>query len=193
MFPDVPEPSPELSAASSYVRTTSSNITSTEAGISKKLSKGKSSTFDPKKPKKVTIYAAKKYPSWQEKYIDLVREAFDAINISVNDKELKPKVAQYGEMKKAMPFVQNLKQRLVQSREDPETVFERKLPFDEFAVLREMSAGLKRTTGCQEIDIVAVDEGGKSGEVVGTGEKVGDLQAENAIPGQPTFRFVNIA
>ncbi|KAL2009759.1 hypothetical protein VTN00DRAFT_5566 [Thermoascus crustaceus] len=192
-WPEVPEPSPSLSAASAYVRTTASSITSSEAAFAKKLSKGKASSFDPRKPKKLTIYAAKKYPAWQEKYIDLVREAFDAINISINDKELNAKVGKMGEMKKAMPFVQTLKKRLIQGREAPETVFERKLPFDEFAVLNEMVGGLKKTTGCKEIEVVAVDEGGKSGEVVGTGERREGIQAENAVPGQPSFHFANIA
>lgn len=192
-FPEAPEPSPELTAATNYVRSTSSNITSSEATLAKKLSKGKGSSFDPRKPKKITIFAAKKYPDWQEKYIDLVREAFDAVSISINDKELNAKVGKLGEMKKAMPFVQTLKKRLVTSREQPDAVFERKLPFDEFAVLTEMIGNLQRITGAKEIEIVAVDEGGKSGEVVGTGEKREGISAENAVPGQPTFQFVNIA
>ena len=85
-----------MSAATNYVRNTSSNITSSEANLAKKLSKGKTSTFDPRKPKRITIYAAKKFPTWQEKYIDLVREAFDAINISIDDKELNAKVGKLG-------------------------------------------------------------------------------------------------
>jgi leucyl-tRNA synthetase len=95
-------------------------------------------------------------------------------------------------MKKAMPFVQGLKKRLVQSKEAPEIVFDRKLPFDEFAVLKEMTVNLKKTTGANEIEVVAVDEGGKSGEVVGSGEKREGLLAENAVPGQPTFSFANV-
>ncbi|OGM49960.1 leucyl-tRNA synthetase [Aspergillus bombycis] len=191
-FPEVPEQSPELTAISTYVRATSSSITSAESQLAKKASKGKSAGYDPRKPKKLTIYAAKKYPSWQEKYIDLVREAFDGLNLSINDKELNAKVGKMGEMKKAMPFVQTLKRRLIQSREEPETVFSRKLPFDEFAVLKEMLVNLQKTTGCKVIEIIAVEEGGKTGEVVGSGEKREGLTAENAVPGQPTFQFTNI-
>ena len=191
-FPTVPEPSPELSAAQAYVRGTSSAILSAESQFAKRLSKGKNLSFDPRKPKKVTIFAAKKYPSWQEKYIDLVRDAFDSLNISINDKELNAKVGKMGEMKKAMPFVQGLKKRLIQGREAPSTVFERKLPFDEFAVLSQITDGLKRTAGFKEVEVIAVDEGGKTGEVVGTGEKKEGLTAENAVPGQPTFTFSNI-
>ncbi|KAJ5477827.1 hypothetical protein N7530_003336 [Penicillium desertorum] len=191
-FPAVPEPSPELTAAQNYVRGTASNIMGSEANFTKKLSKGKAITFDPRKPKKLTIFVAKKYPNWQEKYIDLVRESFDSLNLSFNDKELNAKVGKLGEMKKAMPFVQNLKRRLVNAGESPPTVFERKLPFDEFAVLSEMVGGLKRTSGFKEIEVIAVDEGGKTGEVVGTGEKREGLSGENAVPGTPTFQFVNV-
>lgn len=191
-FPDVPEPSPELSAAQAYVRGTASNILSSEGQFAKRLSKGKTLTFDPRKPKKLTIYAAKTYPAWQEKYIDLVRDAFDALNISINDKELNAKVGKLGEMKKAMPFIQGLKRRLVQGREAPDVVFDRKLPFDEFAILSEMVGGLKRTAGYKEVEVIALEEGGKTGEVVGTGEKREGLSAENAIPGQPTFQFSNV-
>ena len=188
----MPEPSPELSAAQNYVRSTASNILSSEANFAKKLSKGKSAGFDPRKPKKLTIYAAKKYPAWQEKYIDLVRDAFDALNISINDKELNAQVGKLGEMKKAMPFVQTLKRRLIQTREAPDTVFDRKLPFDELSVLSEMTGGLIRTAGFKEIEVIAVNEGGKTGEVVGSGETREGLSAENAVPGQPTFQFTNV-
>lgn len=148
--------------------------------------------FNPREPKKLTIYAAKKYPAWQEKYIDLVREAFDALNLSINDKELNAKVGKLGEMKKAMPFVQGLKRRLVQGRESPDTVFDRKLPFDELTVLSEMVVVLKRAAGFKEVEIIAVDEGGKSGEVVGTGERREGLSAEAATPGNPSFSFTNV-
>ncbi|KGO38378.1 Aminoacyl-tRNA synthetase, class 1a, anticodon-binding [Penicillium expansum] len=191
-FPVVPEPSPELTAAQNYVRSTASNIMGSEANFTKKLSKGKAISFDPRKPKQLTIYVAKKYPNWQEKYIDLVRESFDSLNLSFNDKELSAKVGKLGEMKKAMPFVQSLKRRLVNGGESPATVFDRKLPFDEFAVLSEMVGGLKRTSGFKEIELIAVDEGGKTGEVIGTGEKREGLSGENAVPGTPTFQFVNI-
>ncbi|PGG98045.1 leucine-tRNA ligase [Blastomyces parvus] len=193
LFPDVPEPSPALSSALVYVRTTASNITSSEAAFARKLSKGKTVSFDPRKPKKLTIFAAKKFPSWQEKYIDLVREAFDAVSLSINDKELNGKVSKFGEMKKAMPFVQGLKKRLITAKEQPEAVFNRELGFDELQVLGDMVAGLIRTTGCNVVEVVAVEEGGKAGNTL-DGERREGLPsiAENAVPGQPTFHFENI-
>ncbi len=39
----------------------------------KKRAKGKDTGFDPKKAKKITVYTTKAFPSWQEKYIDVLR------------------------------------------------------------------------------------------------------------------------
>lgn len=86
-----------------------------------------------------------------------------------------------GEMKKAMPFVQGLKRRL--ANEPPTVVFERKLVFDEVETLKQVLPALKKNTGCQQIDIVVVEEGGKGLSPI----------AENAEPGNPKFEFENIS
>lgn len=121
------------------------------------------------------------YPDWQNKYIDLVREAFDEVTLTVNDKELNAKVQKLGETKKAMPFVQGLKRRL--QAEPPTTVFERKLVFDEVETLKQVLPMLKKNTGCQRIDILTVEDGGKGLSPI----------AENAEPGNPKFEFANIS
>ena len=180
---DVPSPYPALTAAREYVKTTSSNITSAEAQAAKKMAKGKAAAFDPKKSKRLTIYAASSFPAWQEKYIDLMREMFDATTLSIDDKELKGKVSKMGEVKKAMPFVQSLKARLVGQREDPKTVFDRKLAFDEVEMLEYMKRGLMRSTGCKEVVVVKVDDVSKQGL---------SSMAENALPGSPSFLFENV-
>ena len=193
VWPTVPGAKTALSAAREYVRSTSSNITSAEAAQQKKKDKGKNIAFDPKLPKKLSIFAAAKYPAWQEKYIDLVRDAFDGTTL--DDKDLNPKIAKMGEMKKAMPFVQGLKKRLM-GGEDAQTVFDRKLAFDELQTLKEMAAGLKRTTGCHSVDIVAVDEGGKSGRLILEGQAKREPLppvADSAVPGNPSFYFENVA
>jgi len=92
--------------------------------------------------------------------------------------------------------VQGLKKRLL-GGEKPESVFDRKLPFDEFETLRQMAPALRRTTGCKIVEIVAVEEGAKSGKIVkeegGFGEELTlGSKAEAAIPGQPVFDFANI-
>jgi leucyl-tRNA synthetase len=192
LFPIVPAAIASLTAEREYVRTTSSNITSAEAAQQKKKAKGKDIGFDPKKPKKLTIFAADKFPAWQEKYIDLVREVFDEKTMTVQDKELTPKISKMGEMKKAMPFVQALKRRLL-AGEKPQTVFERKLAFDEINTLKEMVSGLKKAAGLKHVDIVQVAEGGKKGTLVGGGEIHSLPQAaDGAVPGVPTFHFENV-
>lgn len=196
LFPSPTGPvSASLTAASHYVQTVASSVTSTEAAQLKRKAKGKAAGgYDPKKPKKLTVYVALSYPAWQEKYIDLVREAFDATTLSINDKELNPAVSKLGEMKKAMPFVQVLKKRLTQ--EAPDAVFNRKLAFDEVYALKQVVPTLKKTTGCKEIEIVVVDEGAKTGKKVEeSGETPVEVQspiAEGAEPGNPKFEFANI-
>lgn len=192
LWPTVPAPIATLTAEREYVRATSSSITSAEAAQQKKKAKGKDIAYDPKKPRKLTIFAADKFPAWQEKYIGMVREVFDEKTMTVNDKELAPKISKMGEMKKAMPFVQGLKRRLL-AGEKPQTVFDRKLAFDEIHTLKEMVPGLKKAAGLTVVDIVHVAEGGKKGTLVGGGEMDGLPQvAEAAVPGVPTFHFENV-
>ncbi|KAF8469119.1 leucyl-tRNA synthetase [Kalaharituber pfeilii] len=191
-----------LSGALDYVRTISSKITSAESAQLKKATKGKVLSYDPKKPKKLSIYVALSFPSWQEKYIGLVREHFDTLTLTVDDAKLKPAIAKMGEMKKAMPFVQALKQRLVIAKEDPQTVFDRKLVFDEVKTLGEVLPVLKRVTGCKAVEIVVLEEGGKKGRKVPDegkgnweeGEIVEGLSnaSEGAVPGNPGFALENV-
>jgi len=199
----VPAPSAALTAAREYVRATSSNITSAEAGQQKKKAKGKDIGYDLKLPKKLTIFAAANFPAWQEKYIDLMREAWNPKEKTIDDKVLNGKIAKLGEMKKAMPFAQGLKKRL-QNGEKEELVFERKLAFDEVSVLGKMVPGLKKAAGLKVVVVVRVDEaggkeGGKKGVVIGDAGEEGEViealpqVAEQAVPGIPTFLFENVA
>lgn len=193
LYPVVPAPIASLTAAREYVRATSSNITSAESAQQKKKAKGKDIGYDLKKPKKLTIFAAAKFPAWQEKFIDLVREAWDPVKKGVDDKDLNAKLKSMGDMKKSMPFVQTLKKRLV-AGEKPETVFNRKLAFNEVETLKNMVPGLKKAAGLTVVELVEVNEGGKSGKVVGEDREVSGLppNAEQAVPGTPTFHFENV-
>lgn len=193
LFPVVPTPSAALTAAREYVRMTSSNITSAEAAQQKKKAKGKDIGYDLKKPKKLTIYSAAKFPAWQEKYIDLVRGAWDPVKNGVDDKDLNAKMKAMGDMKRPMPFVQGLKKRLL-AGEKAEVVFNRQLAFDESETLKNMVPGLKKAAGLTAVDLIEVAEGGKSGKVVGEERVVTGLppNAEHAVPGIPTFSFENV-
>ena len=191
-FPEVPAVDASLSAKREYVRVTASNVNSAEGLQLKKKAKGKETTFDPKKPKKLTIYMSAKFPSWQAKYIDLLKEMWDPATKSVNDKEINAKVGKMGEMKKAMPFIQSLKKRL-QSGEPEGVVLEQKLSFDEKETLAQMVPGLTRSAGLVACDVLVVEEGGKKGVNLADGKEV-DISmpaAENAVPGVPTFFFEN--
>lgn len=98
-----------------------------------------------------------------------------------------------GEAKKAMPFVKQLQKRL-EGGEDASIVLERKLGFDEQAILLDMIAGLKRTTGFSKIVVIYVAEGSKKGKDLTDGGKEVDISspvADNAVPGQPSFLFEN--
>jgi leucyl-tRNA synthetase len=199
IFPD-PETlpvKPELTAAREYVRSTSSAITSAEGAQLKRMQKGKQTSYDPKKEKKLSIFCARKYPAWQDGIIDIVRENFADMKLDVGAVS---KSIPKAETKRAMPFVQQLKKSL-ETGIEPSTVFERKLAFDEVQVLGEMVPGLKQTIQkCAVVEVIAIEEGGKEGKVVaGTqGVKVGEERkdlapaAENAVPGQPTFFFENV-
>ncbi len=191
-------PDPALTAQREYVRTTTSNIASDKAAYQKKKGKGKTISFDPEKPTVVTVFVAAKFPAWQDKYVALVQQNFSKQDLSVDDRRIGEEVKKGGEIKKAMNFVQGLKRRLL-NKEDPEAVFNRQLKFDELNTLKVMRAGLGRSTKCQSVIIVAVDESGVSGRVVGDeesgseGERRTDLpqNAASAVPGTPTFVFEN--
>lgn len=122
--------------------------------------------------------------------------------MTFDEKNLNTKVQAKGkaEMKRAMPFVQQLKKRLT-SGESQEVVFDRKLAFDEEKVLRKMVRGLRRTTGCKVVEVVKVEGEEEEGEKVGAvtvGEGEGEKRKElppvsgHATPGSPTFHFENI-
>lgn len=143
------------------------------------MAKGKTISFDPRKDKRLMIFTSRTFPSWQQKYIDIVSEAFDGLSIDM--KAVSARVTRMGEAKKAMPFVQALKRKIDNSAVMADTesdnnktaskaandVFNRTLPFDEHEILKAMAPGLKQTLQkCRGVEIILVDndnlEGGKS-------------------------------
>lgn len=163
----------------------------------KKLAKGKQSSYDPKADKKITIFAAQAYPKWQDDAIETARQCFEGMSIDM--KQLAKKLPK-AESKRAMPFITTLKKQIDAGKSQKE-VFERKLPFDELFVLKETVVALKQAVQkCKFVEIISVDESGKTGSVVaGTeGVKGGDRRealpvfAEHCTPGNPTFHFENV-
>ena len=192
LYPEVPATDAGLTAAREFVRSTQSNITSAEGQAVKRLAKGKAALFDPKKDKKITVYSAKAWPEWQKKYIDILRSEYPKLDIKALSKKAGP------ESKKAMPFINGLKRRL-DNGESADVVLNRQLAFDELVTLRAMVPGLKQSIQkCVAVEIVAVEEGGKSGLVINEdgseGERKEDLPpyAASAEPGSPSFSFENV-
>jgi leucyl-tRNA synthetase len=180
-WPDVATADPGLTAARNYIRSTVSGITSAEAAQQKRLAKGKSATYDPNAPKIITIFFAKSFPAWQDHCIELVRDSFS--KLGVVDIQNISKGIDKKEMKRAMPFVQGFKKRL-EAGESSSEVFDRKLPFDEEAVLNEIVPAIKQAVKkCQDVVVLPL-EAGNQGEALPPG-------AENAVPGSPAFYFKN--
>jgi leucyl-tRNA synthetase len=192
LWPEAAATDASLSAAQNFVRSTQSNVGSAEGAAMKRLAKGKAALFDPKKDKKITIFSAKAWPEWQKKYVDLLRSSYPNIDIKAISKSIDK-----AESKKAMPFINALKRRL-DNGEGVDQVLDRQLAFDELATLRAMVPGFKQTVQkCVAVEIVAVEEGGKTGTVVNEDGSTGETRelppfAAAAEPGSPTFAFENV-
>jgi leucyl-tRNA synthetase len=140
----------------------------------------------------LNIYVAKSWPSWQTKYIELVRSQLETLGL-IDIKEATKKIDKV-DMKKAMPFVQTLK-RKIDSGQPRDQVIERKLPFDEIDVIKEMAPGLKSSVPkLVAVTIILVDENGKAGKDVISGAAVEGLPPTAALaePGSPSFDFANV-
>ncbi|KAF2727071.1 leucyl-tRNA synthetase [Polyplosphaeria fusca] len=183
LFPTVPTPNTGLIAARAYVRSTISSITSAEGAQQKKLAKNKATKYDLNEPKRITVFPATSFPAWQDQYMDLIHESFSElkiVDVPAISKKLDKK-----EMKRAMPFIQNIKKRLEKDGESESAVFDRKLPFDELEVLNEMVPAIKQAVRkCGEVVIVPVTPG-KLQEGL-------PPHADSAVPGHPTFNFENV-
>jgi leucyl-tRNA synthetase len=188
------EPSKSISDSLEYVRDISRSIREAEANVLKKK-KGKSTLdLDVSKPAKLTLFVSETFPEWQDNYIELVRELYE--NHSLDDNGLiKKKVGK--DMKRAMPFISLLKQRL--ATESTDTVFNRKLTFKETEVIQSVINNLKRAPisfEVKDIEIISFQNGAKKGVNVSTGEEVEITLTgkviESAVPGEPGILFTNI-
>lgn len=87
-------------------------------GQALKKKKGKSAEIDASKPVKLTLLISESFPEWQSQCVEIVRKLFSEQTLDDNKKvreHIEPK-----EMKRAMPFISLLKQRL--ANEKPEDV-----------------------------------------------------------------------
>ncbi|KAI1130249.1 leucyl-tRNA synthetase [Nemania abortiva] len=175
LYPDVPPQDVTLSAVFTYVRSVTSQITAAEGNQIKKLAKGKTTSYDPKEPKRLTISVATSFPAWQDKCIDLLAQQYDRTG-AIDAKELTKQIDKK-DIKKVMPFAQLLKRR-IDSGEKATDVFARRLPFDEAETLKEIVPSLKQTVPKLEaVEITMVE---------------GETEGKTATPGNPTFNFENV-
>jgi leucyl-tRNA synthetase len=177
-----------------YARNLSRSIREAETNVLKKKKGGKPSEVDVTKPAKVTVFVSKSFPEWQDNYIQLVQDLYEKHSLDDN-KEIKQRVGK--DMKRAMPFISVLKQRLL--TEDPETVFNRKLTFNELDILTTVPEIVKRapySINVTDVEIISFDAGSKIGKNVLTNEDyhitITGKVIDSAVPGEPGIMINNI-
>jgi leucyl-tRNA synthetase len=157
--------------------------------------KGKGLLFDPTKDRALSIYVAKSWPPWQQRYVDLVREQWDGTSLDVKSVA---KMVGKADLKRAMPFIQDLKRRLEESGEStPNAVLDRTLGFDEVEVLKEMVPVLKSTVPkLKGVNVIVVDDERGQNEASSNagGDRVMEVSqvASSAEPGNPSLEFFNV-
>lgn len=192
-FPRATKPIEQgLLDALEYVKEVSRAVRDAESVVLKSK-KGKAEV-DASKPAKLTLLVSTSFPEWQDEYIELVRQLFESQTLNDN-KVIKEKVGK--DMKRAMPFINFLKQRL--AKEDPKTVFNRKLTFDEGKILSQVQDNIQKaatTIKIESLELVSFPYGSKQGTNLATGEPV-EITAtgkvvEAAVPGQPGILIKNV-
>lgn len=175
-----------------YVKELARSVRDAETTVLKSK-KGKAEV-DASKPALLTLLVSTSFPEWQEQYIEIVRQLFESNTLSDN-KVIKEKVGK--DMKRAMPFINFLKQRL--AKENPDTVFNRQLTFDEGALLQQVLHNIKKSSTVikfEDVKVVSFPYGSKVGIDVATGKEE-EITAtgkvvEAAVPGQPGILIRNL-
>lgn len=192
-WPKVDDISLELNAALAYVRDLQRNIRESEGQALKKKKGNKPNDLNKDTPSKLVVFVSKSFPEWQQKYVDVTKKLYEEGKL--NDNSEMKKHIDGKEMKKAMPFISELKKQI--SIEGAEKVFNRELIFDELNVVKQSLDVLKKApASCNvtEVEIVVFESGESTGESL-EGEKVEIPQKvksiENAVPGQPAVLIKN--
>ncbi|CCF55823.1 hypothetical protein KAFR_0A03880 [Kazachstania africana CBS 2517] len=193
-FPRASKPvDKNISSALEYVRALQRSIREAEGqGLKKK--KGKTSDVDPSRPVRLSILISDSFPQWQSGCIEVVRKLLAEQTLDDNKKvreNIEPK-----EMKRAMPFISLLKQRL--AVEPAEQVLNREISFDEVATVKAVFKNIKaaaQTLKISDYSIVIFSHGSNVAKDIFTGEEVALPNAarviEAAVPGNPGVIFQN--
>ncbi|GMM33715.1 leucine--tRNA ligase [Saccharomycopsis crataegensis] len=183
-----------LSDALEYIRSLARSIRETELNALKPKKGKNAKNLDINKSVNITLYIALTFPEWQDKYLTIVRELFEAHTLDDN-KVVKTKI-EGKDMKKVMPFVSGIKARL--TKESPEIVFNRKLTFDELEIVKTCLNILKICTAkvtVNDLNVITFNNGEDKGKNLATGEEVElpKVKAiEAAVPGQPGIVIDNV-
>lgn len=178
-----------------YVRSLQRSIREAEGRALKKKKGGKSAEIDASQPVRLTLLISKSFPEWQSRCVEIVSELF--AQQSLDDNKKIRELVEPKEMKRAMPFISLLKQRL--ANEPADVVFQRELLFDEIetvkktkAILQKAAQGIKVT----ELVVIAFPHGAKTGTDIFTGQEVEIPNqpkiVENSVPGNPGIVLTNI-
>ena len=99
--------------AGAYVRSILKSMRDAEVTLLKKMGKarGPAATYDPKKPRSIRVYVATSFPEWQDKCVQIIKEAYDSEKDKVDDVKVRSLLTERGLIKdkRAMPFVQAFK------------------------------------------------------------------------------------
>jgi leucyl-tRNA synthetase len=144
----------------------------------KKGKKGPAVAVEP--PNSIEIYVAVAYPRWQEQAIEILRthynhETKSFVGDDVIAKALKELMKEKPN-KKLVPFAMELKQRAAAVGI---AALDRRLLFDELAVLSSNVDFVSRTLGGLQVVITPVDPS----------QVEGDAKKEASLPGEPSYRF----
>merc|ERR1740128_93764 len=117
-------------------------------------------------PTHATVYVAKCYPAWQCVVLDTLKEMYKGDKSTMVDNKAvsvemgkKPEVKKF--MKKVMPFVAFMKERVVTSGL---SVLDTSLPWDEMKVLEENMTYITTTLGLEGVNLALSSELGEKGE-----------------------------
>lgn len=184
----------ELTAALAYTRSLQRTIREAE-GLALKKKKGGKVDVEKEKDCLIQIFVCASFPEWQQKYVNLAKKLLEEGKL--DDMKIVKEQIDGKDMKRAMPFINELKKQL--TTEKAEEVFNRELLFDEIDVVNQALESIKKaptSINVTDVQIIAFNNGSTSGKDVKT-EKEVDIppkvkSIENAVPGQPAVLIKNI-
>lgn len=184
----------ELVSALNYTRSLQRTIRESE-GLALKKKKGGKVDVEKEKDCSLTVYICSSFPEWQQKYVDITKKLYEEDKL--NDMKIVKEQIDGKDMKRAMPFINELKKQL--TLEKAEEVFNRELLFNEVDIVKQALDSIKKaptSINVVEVNVVSFDNGASAGKNVLTDADV-EIPAkvksiENAVPGQPAVLIKNL-